>query len=49
MKKRTRIILAVVIAFVALGAVGITISLNRIDPRLHDWVTALRRSITPTT
>ena len=41
MKKRTRIILAVLIAFIALGAVGITISLKRIDPRLHDWVTSL--------
>lgn len=41
MKKRTRIILAVLIVFIALGVVGITISLKRIDPRLHDWVTAL--------
>lgn len=41
MRKRTRIILGVLIAFIALGAVGITISLKRLDPRLHDWVTAL--------
>ncbi len=41
MKKRTRIILVVLIAFIALGVVGITISLKRIDPRLHDWVTGL--------
>jgi hypothetical protein len=40
-RKRTRIILIVLIAFIALGVVGITISLKRIDPRLHDWVTSL--------
>ena len=40
MKKRTRIILAVLVAFIALGAVGITISLKRLDPRLHKWVTS---------
>jgi hypothetical protein len=38
--KRARIIAGLLLAFIALGAVGVTISLKRLDPRLHDWVTS---------
>ncbi len=39
-RRRVHIIVGVLIAFIALGTVGITISLKRLDPRLHDWVTS---------
>jgi hypothetical protein len=38
--KRARIVVGILIAFIILGAIGISISLKQLDPRLHDWVTS---------
>ena len=40
MRKRTRVIIGVLIAVIAIAGVGIVVSLRALEPRLHDWVTS---------
>lgn len=46
MRKRTKIILGVLIAALAAASVGLTVAFRQLEPRLHDWVaTTLERSL----
>ncbi len=38
MRKRTRIIIAILVVVIALSGVGIVVSLRALEPRLHEWV-----------
>jgi hypothetical protein len=40
MKKRTRIILGVLVALVVLSGIGLVVSARQLEPRLRDWVTS---------
>jgi hypothetical protein len=45
-RKRTRVIIAVLVVVIALSGVGIAVSLRGLEPRLHEWVTSnLSRSL----
>jgi len=39
-RRRTRIIIGVLVAVIAIAGVGIAVSLKQLEPRLHDWVTS---------
>lgn len=46
MRKRTRIIIGILVAVIAIAGVGIGVSLRELEPRLHGWVTSnLSRSL----
>lgn len=40
MRKRTRIIIGVLVTVIVIAGVGIAVSLRALEPRLHDWVTS---------
>src|SRR5687767_10558864 len=40
MRKRTRIVLGVLIALIIVSGVGLVISARQLEPRLRDWVTS---------
>jgi hypothetical protein len=40
MRKRTRVILGVLVAVIVAGTIGIVISARQLEPRLRDWVTS---------
>lgn len=40
MRRRTRIILGVLIALIVVGGIGVVIAARQLEPRLRDWVTS---------
>ena len=40
MRKRTRIIIGILVVVIVLSGVGIVYSLRALEPRLHEWVTS---------